>query len=246
MIDQPTPVRRRIHPALIALLAGCAVFVVAFMPTLWQMWRTPPRVPEAAAAGTPWAIDTVPGVGIRVFGLQLPGATLADAQAAWGDELTIALMASRGEPPVLEAMVDNARTGPVSGRLLFTADASPQALQRWRDNAPKEEPVSADTRRMALRTADRSEALRAPLVGIGFIPSTQLDAAALRARFGEPAEVLRHDAEVEHWMYPAKGLAVALDARGRELLQYVAPADFERRLRAPLLRPAAAASAAPG
>jgi hypothetical protein len=243
------PVRRKMHPALIALLAGGVVFVAAFVPTLWQMWRTPPRGLEgsgAAVGGTPWAIETLPGVGTRVFGLRLPGATLADAQAIWGDELTIALMATRGAPPVLEATVDNARTGPVSGRLLFTAEAPLQVLQRWRDNARKEEPVSADTRRIALRAADLAEALHAPLVGIGFIPSTQLDAAALRARFGEPAEVLRGAREVEHWMYPANGLAVALDAGGRELLQYVAPVDFERRLRAPLLRPAVAASAAPG
>ena len=51
-----------------------------------------------------------------------------------------------------------------------------------------------------------------------------------------------HDgAQVEHWLYPERGLAIALDAKGRELLQYVAPAEFERRLRAPLLKASPAA-----
>jgi hypothetical protein len=44
-------------------------------------------------------------------------------------------------------------------------------------------------------------------------------------------------------MYPAQGLAVVLDSQGREVLQYVAPADFDRRLRAPLI--AAGATPAP-
>ena len=41
------------------------------------------------------------------------------------------------------------------------------------------------------------------------------------------------------------GLAVVLDAEGKEVLQYVAPAEFERRLRAPLLKVAALPAADP-
>jgi len=233
------------HPAWIALLAGLVVLLVAFLPVLWSMWKTPPSAVGAAGGagpGAPWAIERLPEGGIRVFALRLPGATLADARATWGDNLQLALMATRGEPPVLEATVETVVLGGVGGRLLFTAEASPRSLQRWRENAAKEEPVSADTRRIALRSDDRDEALRAPLVGIGFIPAAQLDAAALRLRFGEPAEVLQAGQPVEHWLYPPLGLAIVLDAKGRELLQYVAPADFERRLRAPLLSPAAPAS----
>jgi hypothetical protein len=76
----------------------------------------------------------------------------------------------------------------------------------------------------------------APLAGIGFIPSAQLDAAMLQARFGEPAERIAGGERRQHWLYPAIGMAVALDRDGRDLLQYVAPADFERRLAAPLRR----------
>jgi hypothetical protein len=37
-----------------------------------------------------------------------------------------------------------------------------------------------------------------------------------------------------HLLYPPLGLDVVVDGDGKELLQYVAPRDFER-LRAPLL-----------
>lgn len=229
------------------MLAGLAVLLVAFLPVLWAMWKTPPAAAvPVAAAGTPWAIEPRAGQGIRVFGLDLPGATLDDVRRRWGDDLSLALMATRGQPPVLEAYVETVQAGGVAGRLLFTADAAPQDLQRWREAAPKEEPVSADTRRITLSAPHRDEALRTPLLGIGFIPAAQLDAAMLRQRFGEPAQVVRPEGQpLEHWLYPAQGLAIVLDAKGRELLQYVAPADFERRLRAPLLSPSAAPAAWP-
>jgi hypothetical protein len=38
---------------------------------------------------------------------------------------------------------------------------------------------------------------------------------------------------VEHFLYPAKGLDLILDRKGKEVLQYVAPRDFAR-LREPL------------
>lgn len=228
----------RLHPAWLALMAAAVVLALAFVPVLWQVLTAPPPAPQAAAQqGLPWVIDAQPGGGTRVFGLALPGATLADAQAAWGDELVLALMASRDQPATLEAYVDSYRGGPVTGKLVLTADAAPEALARWRDSATKEEPVSAETRRITLRAEDRADALRSALVGIGFIPAAQLDADTLRQRFGEPAQRVPGGGTVEHWLYPERGLAIALDSKGRELLQYVAPADFERRLRAPLLKP---------
>jgi hypothetical protein len=225
------------HPAILALCAGLVVLVLALAPTLWQMATLPPRDAATAALerASPWALPPLPDRAVRVAGLSLPGATLGDARAAWGDELQIALMATRGQPAVLEATVESARFGPVNGRLLFTARADAQSLQRWRDQAAKEAPVSADTRRIALRAQDRDDALRSPIVGIGFIPAAQLDADTLRQRFGEPSEKFGAGEPVEHWLYPERGLAIVLDHKGRELLQYVALADFDERLRLPLL-----------
>ncbi len=247
MDTTPTSPPRRLHPAWWALLAGGVVLLVAFLPVLWAMWQTPPAAAvPTAVAGTPWDIERRDGNATRVFGLDLPGATLADARRHWGDGLSLALMASRGQPPVLEAYVETVQVGGVAGRLLFTADAAPQDLQRWRDAASKEAPVSADTRRITLGAEHRDEALRTPLLGIGFIPAAQLDAATLRQRFGEPAEIIRPEGQpLEHWLYPAQGLTIVLDTKGRELLQYVAPADFERRLRVPLVNATAAPAAKP-
>jgi hypothetical protein len=233
----PHPRLARPHPAWIALAAALAVLLVAFAPTLWRTFNPVPAVrAPTAASGVPWAIEALPDGATRVFGLNLPGSTLLDAQAAWGDELQLALMASRDQPAALEAYVENYRRGPISGRLVLSASATPKAMSRWREHATKEQPVSADTRRIALRADDIADALRSPIVGVGFIPSAQIDAQTLRLRFGEPAQRVTGAGQAEHWLYPDQGLAILFDPQGRELLQYVAPADFERRLRAPLLK----------
>lgn len=112
------------RPVVIALLAGAAVVVAALAAPLWHWWRGAP-LPAAVAEGLPWQLQRQ-GAQVAVFGLQLPGSTLADAQRLWGDELQIGVMALRGEAGALEAYVERYERGGVGGRLLL-ATALPEA-----------------------------------------------------------------------------------------------------------------------
>jgi hypothetical protein len=229
-------------PFVIALFAGLAVLVVAFTLPLWHLAGG--GAPVVVDEGLPWQVQRQ-GDTVRVFGLTLPGSTLADAQARWGDGLQVAVMAQRGRPGALEAYVERHEAGGIVGRLVLATELAPEAVARLQDNAAKVEPVDADARRYALRAEDRAVLGGTALVGITFLPSVNLDAATLRQRFGEPAETRPEGPRLQHWLYPALGLAIVLDAEGREVLQYVAPADFEDRLRAPLLSATAAPAAGP-
>ena len=93
--------------------------------------------------------------------------------------------------------------------------------------------MQSTTLKATLAEADLAAALAAPIRGLAFIPSAQLDEAVILERFGQPAERIRVNDHVEHLLYPTRGLDVVLDTKGRELLQYVAPARFDA-LRAPL------------
>ena len=232
---------------LIALGAGVASLLIAFAPTLWHLLVAPPA-PSAPVRGAPWQVD-VPAPGrSRVFSLDLPGTTLADARRRWGEDLSAAVIAARDGPPALEAYVERFDAGGIGGRLLLVFELPAPTLARWRDTLPAEAIESG--RRHALNDAAWAELGGAALVGLSFIPAAQLDADILNARFGAPAERIAADGQtdgrLEHWLYPTLGLAVALDAKGRDVLQYVAPADFERRLVAPLRAPAPAAPASAG
>ncbi|WP_052162181.1 hypothetical protein [Aquabacterium sp. NJ1] len=217
---------------------------------------TPPDAPPAKArsSGLPWQVDSLPGGASKVMGLTLapsgsaPGSTqvastLADAQEQWGQAMQIAIIAAPGEDGLLEAFVDPASAGFITGKAVITAQLSRAEIRAMRERAIKSEFMESTTRKYTLTPADLQTALKAPITALSFIPQANLDADTVMARFGAPAERVRSNGHLEHFLYPAKGLDLALDSEGKELLQYVAPAEFDK-LRRPLMKPAVGAASA--
>ncbi|MDO9074481.1 MAG: hypothetical protein Q7U73_14565 [Rubrivivax sp.] len=229
-------------PFVIALAAGLLSLLIAFAPTVWRMFQPPaPGGASAPASDAPWQV-ALPAQGhSRVFGLSLPGSTLAQVQQRWGEGLTVALIAGGDGTLALEGYVEKFEAAGIDGRLLLAFDAETMAvaLARWRGLLPGV-PQPSGGRRHLLNAQARAELAPTALVGLSFIPAAQLDAQVLTARFGAPAERIAAGARLEHWLYPVIGLAVVLDSQGRDVLQYTAPADFERRLAAPLRAASAA------
>lgn len=215
----------RLVLAIVALVLALLAAPLLFKPS------APPD--HRPVEGLPWQIDATPE-GTRVFGLTLGKSTLNDAHARFGAELQVAVVAAPGEAGALEAYVANATLGAVTGRLVLTVDLSAEELRGLRERAAKAEYMESTTRKYQLAPADLARVMARPIAAITLIPSANLDEATVRQRFGAPAEQLGGGESLQHLLYPAKGLAVTLDPKGKDVLQYVAPADF-RRLRDPLL-----------
>lgn len=233
-------------PLLTALAVTTVALVLGFaLPWAWRSLdpEAAERQTAAARAGAaPWAVETAAGEPGRstVFGLRLPGSTLDEVQMRWGDGVRFAVVGASGPSDpgapsaALEGHVERFTSGGVAGRLVLAFEARSADLARWQADHPGT-PTGTGARRHSLSPAALDPAARqAALVGLTFLPSAGLDADTVRTRFGSPAARRVDAAGTEHWLYPATGLAVALPARGRAVLQYVAPADFERRLASPL------------
>ena len=66
-------------------------------------------------------------------------------------------------------------------------------------------------------------------------PTVLLDEDLLHKRFGEPAQRIREaENNTTHWLYPERGLDIALNDEGQAVMQYVSPKAFSK-LMAPLL-----------
>ena len=213
-----------------------AALAVLLGPVVWQFATYKPQ--SVPSSGLPWQIETLPGGEAQVFGLTLGRSTLADARARFGTEMQLAVIAEPGEDGNVEGYYESVTAGFVAGKLIVTAELSPELIAGMRERAPKTQYMQSTTRRATLAPADEAAALAAPIRGLAFIPGAQLDEAVILERFGQPAERIRVNAHQEHLLYPAKGLDLVLDSKGRELLQYVAPARFDA-LRAPLAAQAA-------
>lgn len=190
------------------------------------------------SSGLPWQIQTLPGGQTQVMGLTLGGqaSTLADAQRIWGSNVEVALIAAPGEGGSLEAFIDPAQAGFISGKLVLTLQAPADAIARMRQRALKSEFMESTTRKYTLSPADRQSAAAYAITALAFIPQANLDAAMVIDRFGTPAARRRVGEDAEHFLYPDKGLDLTLNSRGKDVLQYVAPSDFHK-LTAPLNKP---------
>ena len=224
--------------AIAIVLLALAILVG---PAVWQFSRhTPQAVPTT---GLPWQIETLPGGGSKVFDLTLGHSTLADARKRFGDDMPLAVVAEPNESGNVEGYYENVTAGFVAGRLIVTADLPPAVIDAMRERSPKTEYMQSTTRKARLADSDFAAALAAPIRALSFIPAAQLDEDIVIQRFGQPTERIRVNEHVEHLLYPARGLDLVLDSKGKELLQYVAPARFEA-LRAPLKAQASLATPA--
>jgi hypothetical protein len=213
----------------LAILAAATVLVLLLMLAAPVPDRAAP-----AAENLPWQIDVHNDGTSRVFGLTLGRSTLNDARGRFGPEPQVAIVAAPGEAGSLEAYFESVSIGFLTGKVILTLEAAPEVVDAMRARAAKTEHMESTTRKATLAAADRQSAERAPIRAIAFIPSAQLEEATIVQRFGQPAERVRDGEHVEHFLYPARGLDLIMDKKGKEVLQYVAPRDFAR-LREPLL-----------
>ena len=236
-------------PWVLALAAGAIVLLVALALPLLRMNEVGAGgglAGDEAAAGTglPWQVSRLAGGRAQVFGLEPGRDSLAQVQERLGDALQVALVARLGEPGALEALDDPYMAGFVSGRLVLAFEVPAAQLLAWREGATSSEPMDGGVRRFKLRPEHQRQAAQARLVGLTFIPSVRLTEADVRQRFGAPAETLSQPAGAVALLDPEMGLSISVAPGQRGVLQYVAPREFDQRLRAPLLAaPAGAASA---
>ena len=184
--------------------------------------------------GLPWQIDILPDGTSKIFGLTLPTSTLRDAREHFGKDMEIAVIATPGEAGSLEAYYGQITLGVLTGKMILVAAVEKETVERMRQHARKSEYMEGSTRKFTLNPDDMELAYGARIGAITFIPSASFDEEIALRHFGQPGERVRTSGEVEHWLYPEKGLALTLDSGGKEILQYVAPRHFAR-LRDPLL-----------
>lgn len=189
---------------------------------------------DSRVDGLPWQIERLPEGNSRVFGLTLSRSTLDEARRQLGPDVQVALIVTAGEGASLEAYYETIHAGFVKGKIILTLDASAGQQAQILQRARKIEYLPSAARRVELAAEDLARAGAAQITAIAFIPAANLDEAVVLQRFGLPAERLRSSEHKEHFLYPQLGLDLQLDAKGREVLQYVAPRDFAR-LRAPLI-----------
>lgn len=181
----------------------------------------------------PWQIEILQDGSTRVFGLHLGHSRLSDAIEILGNDMKLAIVASSGEKGKLEMYFGHYRTGLLSGKLVLQTNVSEQKINAWRENSPRSEHMETGLAKKYFVSADDlPQVLDEVVVSLTFLPAVNLDEQVIVARFGEPKKRI-HRLGVIHFLYPEKGLDLALHAESKEVLQYVEPEKFQQLI-APL------------
>jgi hypothetical protein len=222
------------------VLALAATLLLLALGWGWGAWRAS-SVDAGEASSLPWQVATAPDGGSEVFGIALGRSTLADAERRFGDGLRLAIVSAQGQPPSLEAYVESFHAGFIDGKLVLAFSAEPRWLGDALARSPRfERSADGRSKRHALAQDDLAAARSLAVSALTFLPAARLDESTLLARFGPPAERLPGAQGEVQLLYPALGLAITVPpaegelARSRAVLQYVAPREFDARLRAPL------------
>lgn len=187
----------------------------------------PVRQQALDATALPWQVDILPGGRSKALGLTLPTSVLSEANAKFGPEVELGLIVDPGGERRLEAYFPGVRLGFITGRVVATLSAPAPVLAAMLDRATDGSAMKSGGRKYRLASPDADAARAFEIRAIAFMPSADLSENTIVERFGPPGERLVVSDAVEHWLYPAKGIALVLDREGKEIIQYVAPSAFD-------------------
>lgn len=216
--------------SIIVLLIIALAAVFASLLTEWP--KSADQIPAGGPSQTyPWQIEVIDGgAGIRVFDLVPGRSTLAEAMARFGEEAQVALFRTTDDHYTVEAYFSHIEVGKLLGKLVLTLDASPEQVGRWMDRGRDQTISESGSLKMLPAGQDKSAIDHLVLSSLAFLPMVRLDAETLRMRFGEPERRYQDDNGVEHWVWPSRGLNIALhQGRTKDVLQYQAPAQMADR-----------------
>jgi len=196
-----------------------------------------PGAPPEKAVNLPWQVEQTASGSIRVIGLELGTSTLADAEKLFGQTYEGSMFAHADGEKAVEIYFDSITLSGIRARVVLVMGLSDEQLNGFYDRGVRVATLGSGSRKVTLHDSDFRSLGKIPVASITYIPKMNLDPKLIRARFGQPAERVREkgtETQVEHWLYPQKGLDLIWHEKGKEVLQYVQPVHFES-LRKPLL-----------
>ncbi len=187
----------------------------------------PGQRPAEGPPRLPWDVQIDDQGRAQVFGLTLGQSTLADLQALFREEGEINLFSPTPGKYTVESYFEQIYLSSLRADFVVTLEAPEATLAVMYDHGLRVSNLPSGTKRIKLDPTDIATLTQTPIRHITYLPMSRLDDELLEKRFGPPAErITEADTGVVHWIYPAKGMDLARDPKGKGVIQYVNPADL--------------------
>ncbi len=178
----------------------------------------------------PWLIQVDEMGYSTVFGLTLGRSTLAEAQEAFQEQGKTNLFVSPEPRFYFETYFKGLYLDSIRADMVFSLEVNQATAEQLYDRGLRISQLGDGTRKVELAQPDLDLLGDARVTHITYIPGTNLEPDLIAARFGEPARQIVEATGITHWLYPDRGLDIAVNPDGREVFQYVMPARFNELL----------------
>jgi len=205
------------------------VFSISILAVVLGVYVSSLGKQEINVTGYPWQIENMPDGNTRVFEITLGQTTVGEAEQLFKEKAAINLFAPKQSTAVIEAYFDQVKVSNLKSKMVMSLDLSDETIQKIYNRGARISTLDSGTRKVTLLDEDIEMVLQSVIVGITYLPSIHLDAELIENRFGKPAEKLQDTkSDAVHWLYPAKGVDIALSESEKEVIQYVKPNDFDK------------------
>lgn len=176
----------------------------------------------------PWNVTVDDPMHPEVLGITLNQTTLDEARTLFGKLESIALYQNPHGEFSLEAFFGKISFGPFSARIIALLDAPQEVLADLTEHTVKRVQTRDQSNKWTLDAQRQKEQGLRRIRSLTYLPDYRgIDQAYVRQYFGEPESIEELDATTVIWLYPQKGIKIMIDEEGRDLFEYMAPAEFE-------------------
>jgi len=202
-----------------------AIVVGVYLSTL--------KVPEAEVSRFPnsvypWQIELLPSGNTRVFGLEIGESTLGEAEQSFKEAAEITLFVAKDAEPVIEGYFSQVKIAGLKAKMVMSIELPKDQVEAMLSRGARISTLDSGTREVTLSNEDAQQVRQLPIRSITYLPSIHLDSELIEKRFGLPTEKIADSvSDAVHWLYPDKGMDIALSEENKEVIQYIVPAKFD-------------------
>ena len=180
----------------------------------------------------PWLIEVDAHGDTQVFGLTLGVSTLADAREVFQEQGKLNLFQSPQGEYAIEAYFQRLFLSGLRADMVLALDVGQQAAAEIFERGLRVSKLGSGAKKIDMTKPDQDLLAEERIALITYLPATDLDEEILSRHFGEPQQKLSEKKSgIVHWLYPEKGLDIAVNPDGKEVFQYVRPSEFEELLK---------------
>lgn len=176
----------------------------------------------------PWIVDVDPSGASTVFDLTLGHSTMADARKVFAADGKANIFISPGGAISLEAYFERLYISGIKADVVLSLSLNPEVLENIYKRGIRISQLGDGSKKVTIAPDDMGIVSTAVVERITYLPAAKLDQELIGNRFGPPDSIIKENSGIEHWLYPAKGLDIALNPEGKEIFQYVKPENFNK------------------